>query len=359
MPQDDGRERTESATGKRRQEARSRGQIARSQEISSAVLLLSATLVFYLIGGSLLTDLVGLMRLQLGQGLVGELTLSRVQQVMLGASTRMAMMLAPFLGALVVVAYVANVAQVGFVTNSSALSLKWERLNPATGFRRLFAPGRMLAEGVKSPLKFLLVGFIVYRTLIGHLSEMPLLVDMAPIQMLTWFGRVCFQLALRVSLVFLALAAVDYVWQRWQFEKSIRMTREEVKEEAKQSEGDPAVKGRIKGLQRQAAMHRMMAEVPRADVVVVNPIHFAVAMRYDSTSMEAPTVVAKGARLVAERIVATAKAHGVPIVEDPPLARALYKVVAIGGQIPIHLYKAVAEILAYVYRMSGTRRAAP
>lgn len=358
MPPDDAKERTESATGKRREEARQRGQVARSQEVNSALLLLSGTLVFYLLGGPLLRSLVGLMRLHLGRGLDGELTPIEVHRVILGTSLQTAMVLAPFMGALVLVAYVANVAQVGFLTNSSALSLKWERLNPAMGLKRLFAPGRLLAETFKSPLKFALVGFIVYRTLRGHLSEIPLLADMTPIQTLTWIGQLCFQLALRVSLAFLALAALDYGYQRWQFEKSLRMTRQEVKEEMKQAEGDPAIKGRIKSLQRQAAMHRMMADVPKADVVVVNPIHFAVAMRYDSTSMEAPTVVAKGARLVAERIVAVAKANGVPIVEDAPLARALYKGVVIGQQIPIHLYKTVAEILAYVYQMSGKRKAA-
>ncbi|NJD68889.1 MAG: flagellar biosynthesis protein FlhB [Candidatus Methylomirabilota bacterium] len=358
MPPDDGKERTEAATGKRRQEARARGQVARSQEINSALLLLSGTLIFYLLSDTLVANLVEFMRHHLGRDLGGELTVPRVHQAMRSTSLLMAAMLAPFMGALVVVACAANVAQVGFMANSTALSLKWERLNPTAGFGRLFGPGRMLAELVKSSLKFLLVGFIVYRTLNGHLSEIPLLLDMTPMQTLTWLGRICFQLALRVSLVFLALAAMDYGWQRWQFEKSIRMTREEVKEEAKQTEGDPVIKGRIKSLQRQAAMQRMMADVPKADVVVVNPIHFAVAMRYDATSMEAPTVVAKGARLVAERIVETARAHGVPIVEDPPLARALHKYVAIGRQIPIHLYKAVAEILAYVYRMSGTRKRA-
>lgn len=357
MPSGDAMERTESATSKRRQEARQRGQVARSQEVNSALLLLSGTLVFYLLSGPLLGGLVGLMRLHLGH-LDGELTPTQVHRVILATSLRTGMMLAPFMGALVLVAYVSNVAQVGFMTNSTALSFKWERLNPATGMKRLFAPGRMLTETVKSLLKFALVGFLVYRTISGHLSEIPLLVDMTPIQTMTWVGQLCFQLALRVSLAFLTLAALDYGYQRWQFEKSLRMTRGEVKEEMKQAEGDPAIKGRIKSMARQAAMHRMMADVPKADVVVINPIHFAVAMRYDSTSMEAPTVVAKGARLVAERIVATAKAHGVPIVEDVPLARALYKGVSIGQQIPIHLYKVVAEILAYVYQMSGTRKAA-
>jgi flagellar biosynthetic protein FlhB len=357
MPPDDTKERTESATGKRREEARQRGQVARSQELNSALLLLSGTLVFYLLGSPLLDGLVGLVRFHLGQGLHGELTPTEVHRVMLSTSFRTATLLAPLMGTLVLVAYAANVAQVGFLTNFGALSLKWERVNPAAGFKRLFAPGRMVAETIKSPLKFALVGFIVYRTVNGRLSEIPLLMDMAPVEALTWIGRLCFQLALRVSLAFLVLAALDYVYQRWQYEKSLRMTRDEVKEEMKQAEGDPVVKGRIKSLQRQAAMHRMMTDVPKADVVVVNPIHFAVAMRYDSTSMEAPTVVAKGARLVAERIVATAKAHGIPIVEDPPLARALHAGVEIGRQIPVHLYKAVAEILAYVYQISGKRKA--
>lgn len=355
MAQDD---RTEPATGKRREEARSRGQVARSQELSSALLLLTATLVLYLLGGQLLSGLVGLMRHHLGQVLGVQLTPTQAHGVVLNTGLQTAMVLAPFMGALVLVALVSNVAQVGFMVNSSALSFKWERLNPAAGMKRLFAPGRLLMETGKSPLKFAVVGLLVYRTISAHLSEIPLLVEMAPRQTLTWIGQLCFQLALRVSLAFFVMAAVDYGYQRWQFEKSIRMTKAEVKDEAKQADGDPAVKGKIKGMQRQAAMHRMMTDVPKADVVVVNPIHFAVAMQYDSTSMEAPKVVAKGARLVAERIVAAAKANGVPIVEDPPLARALYKGVSIGQQIPIHLYKVVAEILSYVYQMSGKRKAA-
>lgn len=355
MAQDD---RTEPATGKRREEARSRGQVARSQELSSALLLLTATLVLYLLGGQLLSGLVGLMRHHLGQVLGVQLTPTQAHGVVLNTGLQTAMVLAPFMGALILIALVSNVAQVGFMVNSSALSFKWERLNPAAGMKRLFAPGRLLMETGKSPLKFAVVGLLVYRTISAHLSEIPLLVEMAPMQTLTWIGQLCFQLALRVSVAFLVMAAVDYGYQRWQFEKSIRMTKAEVKDEAKQADGDPAVKGKIKGMQRQAAMHRMMTDVPKADVVVVNPIHFAVAMRYDSTSMEAPQVVAKGARLVAERIVASAKANGVPIVEDPPLARALYKGVSIGQQIPIHLYKVVAEILSYVYQMSGKRKAA-
>jgi len=355
MSQND--DRTEAASPKRRQEAREKGQVARSQELSAALLLLTATLVIYLLGDSLLRGLVGVMRHHLGQGLGVQLTPTQAHSVILYTGLQTAMVLAPLMGALMLVAFVANVAQVGFLINSSALSLKWEKLSPATGMKRLFAPGRMLMETVKSHYKFAMVGVLVYRTVSAHLSEIPLLVEMAPMQTLTWIGQLCFQLALRVSVLFLVMSAADYGYQRWQFEKSIRMTKGELKDEAKQADGDPAIKGKIKSMQRQAALHRMMTDVPKADVVVVNPIHFAVAMQYDSTSMEAPKVVAKGARLVAQRIVAAAKAHGVPIVEDPPLARALYKGVSIGQQIPIHLYKVVAEILSYVYQMSGKRKA--
>lgn len=359
MALDEAQERTESATAKRRQEARQRGQVARSQELNAALVLLSGVGVFYLLGHVLVGNLVGLMRLDLGSGLGGELTPASVYQLIRETTFSVGMTLAPFMGVVMVVAYLSNLAQVGFLTNANGLAFKWERLNLATGVQRLLSPKRVLVEAFKSPLKVALVGYLVYLTLAQHAAEIPQLVDMEIPQSVAWLGWLAFQLAIRVSLAFVALAALDYGYQRWQLEQGLRMTREEVKEEMKQTEGNPTIKARIKGLQRQTAMHRMMSDVPKADVIVTNPIHFAVALRYDSASMKAPKVVAKGARLVAEKIVTVAKAHGVPIVEDAPLARALYKAVSIGDEIPIHLYKAVAEILAYVYQMAGKRRAAP
>lgn len=358
MPPDETQERTETATAKRRQEARQRGQVARSQELNSALVLLAGVGMFYLLGQTLFSNLVGLMRVDLAGGLRGDLTPASVYHLIRESTVSMGMTLAPFLGVVMTVGYLSNVAQVGFVTNSEALTFKWERLNPAFGLKNLASPKRLLVEGLKSPLKVALVGYLVYLTLAQHAAEIPQLVGMDIPQSLAWLGRLTFQLAIRVSLAFVALAALDYGYQRWRSEQRLRMTRHEVKEEMKQTEGNPTMKGRIKSLQRQTAMHRMMNDVPKADVVVTNPIHFAVALTYDSASMQAPRVVAKGARLVAEKIVTVAKASGVPIVEDPPLARALHKAVSIGDEIPISLYKAVAEILAYVYQMAGKRRTA-
>jgi flagellar biosynthetic protein FlhB len=359
MPLDERGERTEAATPRRRQDARKEGKVAKSQELSSALVLLSGACVLYLFGGSLLNELVGLMRLHLGESLRIELTPARAHGVILDTTVHAGMALAPFMAVVMAVAYLSNLVQVGFLTSSTALTFKWERLNPAMGLKRLLSPKRALVEALKSPLKVALVGYVVYQTLARHSTDIPRLVDMDPAHTMSWLGRLTFQLAIRVSLAFLALAVLDYGYQRWQHEKQLRMSREEVKEEMKRTEGNPAVKGRIRSLQRQAAMHRMMGEVPKADVVVTNPVHFAVALRYDSAAMSAPRVVAKGARLVAEKIVTVARDHGIPIVQDPPLARALYKAGSIGHEIPIHLYRAVAEILAYVYRLAWKRRGAP
>lgn len=355
MPPDETKERTETATAKRRQEARQQGQVARSQDLNSAFVLLAGVSMFYLFGQTLFSNLVGLMRVDFGS-VPRELTVATVYELIRGTTFSVGMVLAPFLGVVLVVGYLSNVVQVGFVTNSEALAFKWERLNLAAGLKNLASPKRLLVEGFKSPLKVALVGVLVYQTLRQHATELPQLVDTEIQESLAWVGHLALQLGIRVSLAFVLLAALDYGYQRWQLEQRLRMTRDEVKEEMKQTEGNPTIKARIKSLQRQTAVHRMMNDVPKADVVVTNPIHFAIALTYDTASMKAPKVVAKGARLVAQRIVAVAKAHGVPIVEDPPLARALHKAVAIGDEIPISLYKAVAEILAYVYQMAGGRR---
>jgi flagellar biosynthetic protein FlhB len=179
---------------------------------------------------------------------------------------------------------------------------------------------------------------------------------MHPIRAVPLIWGVAFTLLVRVTMAVCALGLLDYVYQRWEHERGLRMTKEEVKEEYRQTEGDPLVRARIRSLQKQVAMRRMMAAVPKADVVLTNPTHLAVAIRYDEQTMRAPKVVAKGPRLIAERIVTLAKQNGVPIVENKPLARSLYKLVAVGQEIPAALYRAVAEILAYDYALAGRRR---
>jgi flagellar biosynthetic protein FlhB len=225
-------------------------------------------------------------------------------------------------------------------------------LNPAAGLKNLMSL-RNLAELVKSPLKVLLIGGLAYLTVAQEAATLVQLSDMGPVQGFQIVGRITFLVLVRVTLGVLVLALADYAFQHWQHERSLRMTKEEIKEELRQSEGDPLVRARVKSLQRQIAMRRMMAEVPKASVVITNPAHLAIALRYDEGTMRAPKVVAKGARLIAERIKEIAKEHGVPLVENKPLARSLFKAVSVGQEIPSAFYRAVAEILAYVYALKG------
>ena len=208
-------------------------------------------------------------------------------------------------------------------------------------------------ELAKSILKLAVVGLIAWSVVAGYLAEFPSLVrlDLGHIWAFTHAGA--FKIVFYVTLALLVLAVLDYAYQRWQYEQSLKMTKQEVKDERKQSEGDPQVKARIRSLQRQAAYQQMMAAVPTSDVVITNPTHLAIALRFNPSEMAAPRVVAKGADFIAERIREIAREHRVPVVENKTLARALYKMAEIGDYVPVDLYRAVAEVLAYVYRLKG------
>jgi flagellar biosynthetic protein FlhB len=245
----------------------------------------------------------------------------------------------------------ANVLQVGFLFTSRPLEVNWARLNPFAGFKRLFDRHAFL-QIVKAPLKLATIGGTAYLTLAPRVAELATLSGRDPMLAVGVVAGVTPTLLWNVGGAYLALALLDYGYQRWAHRRSLRMTREEVKEEMRQSEGDPLVRTRTKSLHRQYALHRMMSQVPKADVVVTNPVHLAVALSYDRATMRAPHVVAKGARLIAEEIKKRARGAGVPVLEHPPLAQALYKSVPLGGEIPASLYRAVAEVLAYVYMLS-------
>jgi flagellar biosynthetic protein FlhB len=236
------------------------------------------------------------------------------------------------------------------VFSNEAITPKFDRFNPITGIKRLFST-RSLIELLKSLLKLAVVGWIGYTTIMGELKVFPLLVDKTGAEVLAFAGQVCFKLFLKTGLALLVIAGFDYAYQRYQFEHNLKMTKQEIREEFKSTEGDPLIKSRIRSLQRERSRQRMMKDVPKADVVLTNPTHLAVALRYDVEKSAAPVVVAKGARLIAERIKAIAKENGVPVIENKPLARMLFKNAEIGSEIPFELYKAVAEVLAVVYRM--------
>lgn len=256
----------------------------------------------------------------------------------------------PVIGVAMVVGVVVNLLQVGVTFTAEPLAPNWARLNPVAGFTRLFSR-RAFVDSVKTLLKVLLIGWLTFSAVRADAAMLLRTSEIDPLMVMMLVGQLLYKMAWRVGLAMLVLALLDYGFQRWEYEKSLRMTKEEVKQEMKQTEGDPQVKSRIRARQQAIARRRMMQAVPKADVVVTNPTHYAVALQYDAQKMAAPTVVAKGMNLIALRIREIAQRHGVPIVENPPLAQSLYRTVDIGEQIPPELYQAVAEVLAYVYRL--------
>jgi flagellar biosynthetic protein FlhB len=353
LPETGGQERTEKATPKRRQQAREKGQVAQSREVSSVVILMTALGLFYFSGAWMILNL-GTILSGVYQSL-GTLRLDTVTDVSvfsIGVFRNMLRILTPLFLLLVIAGFSANVLQFGFGLYPKKLAPKLTQLNPASGIKRIFSL-KSLVELVKSILKIIVVGWIAYGVISAHLKEFPALVDLEVGQILVFIGQVAFKITLYVCLALVLMAALDFIYQRWQFEENLKMTKQEVKDEHKQVEGDPKVKGRIRSMQREVAMRRMMEAVPDADVVITNPTHFAIALRFDAENMVAPRVVAKGADHIAARIREIAAEHDVPLVENKPLAQALYRMVELGDYIPAELYRAVAEVLAYVYRLKG------
>jgi flagellar biosynthetic protein FlhB len=234
--------------------------------------------------------------------------------------------------------------------SSKPLEPKMNRISPLAGVKRLFSP-RGLVELAKGLFKVAMVAYVTYLTIAAEVSEFVTYMDMEVGQIFGLSGDVILTLGYRIVLLLLIMAILDYAFQRWDYEKNLRMTKQEVKEELKQQEGDPQQRARVRSLQREMSQRRMMGDVEQADVVVTNPTHIAVALKYKSDTMDAPIVLAKGQRLVAERIKELAREAGVPLVENKPLARALFKTAQIGEQIPEELFKAVAEVLAFVFQL--------
>jgi len=339
--------RTEQATPRRKQEARKRGQIARSTELTAALVLLAMLMWFRYFGMDMLSALAGEARHYWGNLRGNDFT---VETAMSGGSALMfrgIAILAPLLLALMFVGILSNIAQFGILFTATPLTPKFDHLNPVSGFQRIFAM-RTAVDLVKAVFKVGLVTWVAWSVISSSFSEM-LMQCVRPVNVsAAAAGEMAFSLGIKVVLALLALAILDYIYQRWEYDRSLRMTRQEIRDEYRQLEGDPLVKARIRQLQREASRRRMISEIPKADVVITNPIHLAVAVRYDPGKSRAPQVVAKGARLLAERIKEIARANRVPLYEDPSLAQALFSVPA-GGELPAALYHGVAQVLAFVY----------
>lgn len=344
-------ERTEDPTPLRRREARKKGQVAKSAEVNSAAILLTAFGLLGIVGPQTYQILRTLMEHSFTAISTDDFTLGTLQNGGLTVSGITAWSIAPLVLSLMLIGVVVNIAQVGFMFSQNAIVPDFSRVNPLTGLKRLFAL-RGLIDLLKSLLKIVIIGVVVYITLRDNYPTIAVIGQMnlaAGISKLSEMGIIMGQ---RVGIVMLAIAAADYLYQRWEFEKSLRMTKQEIRDEAKQYE-NPQLKGRIRARQRELAMSRMMAAIPEADVVITNPTHIAVALRYKRGEMQVPKVVAKGQRLIAEKIKERSRQYDVPQVENKPLARALFGTVEIGQEIPAELYQAVAEVLAFVYRLKS------
>lgn len=345
-------ERTEPATPRRRQEARERGQVAKSQDLTAAAAMLVGMLALELLGGRVWGALLSIMRggLDTPPSTVPRHLPEFMSLTMLTAAKTVV----PFMLIIVVAVLFALYAQVGWVLSWQPVTPSLNKISPLQGIKRIFSP-RTAVSAVINIGKMLLVTGVAYWTLVGGINRIVFSVYMDHVSLYMMGAQMMFQLGVRLSAVMLLLALIDFAYQRYRHEKDLRMSKEEIKEELKRMEGDPLMKRRRREIQMKLAMQRVQRDVPKADVIITNPTHLAIALRYDPNAMTAPKVVAKGADWMAYRIRQVAAAAGVPIVEKRELARLMYDAVQVGSEIPERFYKAVAEILAYVYELSGRK----
>jgi flagellar biosynthesis protein FlhB len=340
---------SEKPTQRRLRKAREKGQIARSKEVSSAGALLGGILLLMFWGQTILQTLEFEMKQLLALRVPSEITVSYLSGIANGVGVQIAIVVLPLLLAIMILSIATNVMQGGVAFTTESLGFHFEKLSPKNGVEKIFSKNG-LVELLKSLVLIGAIGFISYRVVISHLSLYPKLVLMDVRKLFHWTTTISYEVILRVAILLGVLALGDYLFQKYRFTEQLKMSKQEIKEEYKETEGDPFTKSRIRRLQREMARKRMMADVPTADVVITNPTHYSVALSYKVESMDAPRVVAKGVGFLALKIREVAQEHDIPLVENKPLAQTLYKSVEIGQSIPSSLYKAVAEILAYVYK---------
>ncbi len=348
-------EKTEKATPQKRRETRKKGEVAKSQEVGASITLLMS-FGFLLFGGSWIFEgFLLIYKQSYSEYMRLELSPESIEMIfsqLLALSVKVA---APIMAVVMVAGIIANYIQVGFMFTPEAIQLKLEKLNPIEGVKRIFSL-RSLVEFLKSIFKMVFTGVIVYWMIWSNKEELFSLAEKPIWSGLQMVGSLAVQMGLAVALSLLALAGFDYVYQKYEFEKKLKMSKQDIKDEYKKTEGDPHIKGQRRAKQREMSMNRMMKEIPRADVVITNPTHFAVAIRYDFDTMDAPRVIAKGQDFIALKIKEIAREHKVMTVENRPLARALYANVDIGDTIPEEMFNAIGEILAYVYFQEGRHK---
>ena len=352
MPDESFQEKTEQATPRKRREAREEGNVAKSMEVNSAIVLLVGIVGLKFLAGRYLDELKFVMKWVFARLSIIEITTDNITDYMMHGFQFLGMIMAPLVIVIMIAGLLSNILQSGFMLSGKAMAPKFSKINPMKGLKRMVSMKSFL-EVVKGILKVTIISIVTYITIKNEVDIFPYLIDQNAESVLGIIGAIGYKIGLRASIILVILAAFDYAYQRFDYEKNLRMTKQEVKEEYKRVEGDPIVKARIRSIQRERARQRMLSEIPKADVIITNPTHLAIALKYDSQKALAPVVVAKGARLIAQKIKEIAKENGIPVVENKPVARMLFKTTDVGMEIPYELYQAVAEILAYVYQLKN------
>lgn len=356
MAESDGQEKTEQPSGKKLEEGREKGQVARSTEIT-AFGIFSTGLLMVFLTQKFLSNQMSEYTTKIFGSLNNINMTTEVFRNFLKESIYFFMVtLAPVLGTLMVIGFIANVAQVGFKISPKALEPKFDKLNPLKGIKNLLFSSKSTVELLKSIVKLVIIGWFTYVVISQFIVNSGNLVELSVPEIVNQMVDAAFKLLWKIAIVYVLIAAVDFIFQKHKFKKDMMMTKQEVKEENKQTEGDPAIKARIKRMQMQAAKNRMMQSVPKADVIITNPTHYAIAIKYDLGKDAAPKVLAKGVDELAQKIKAIGRENNVPLHEDRQLARALYKVCDIGDEIPASLFKAVAQVLAYIYQLKNNAK---
>ncbi|HCA26164.1 MAG TPA: flagellar biosynthetic protein FlhB [Betaproteobacteria bacterium] len=355
MAEDSDLEKTEQATPRRIEQAREKGQVARSRELSTFLVLMAAGGVFLMLGGRLMDSLLTAVKAGLSFDRETVFNPALMQVILHKEAYFILQAFLPFLGAMLVVAFFSPILLSGWLFTAKSLQPDFAKLDPFKGIARIFSVTGLI-EMVKAIAKSLLIGGMAVWVMLLHKSAILGLATEPFRPAMAHVGSLVISTFLAVSASLLVLVAIDVPFQLWDYAKKLRMSKDEVKQESKESEGDPQIKARIRSLQREMARKRMMSEVPKADVIVTNPTHYAVALKYEDKAMRAPTVIAKGSHLLAQRIQEIAATHQVPVLRTPPLARALYRHAELGDEIPAALYTAVAEVLAYIYQLRRYHR---
>lgn len=350
-----GGEKTEKPTPKKRQKAREEGQVARSNEVTTTLLLVVMFSAIKLIGPISVSRLLALYKEMMSLFNIENITIEYAHELFKHIAISTLWIVIPYLGIAFAVGFLSNIMQVGWKPTLKPMKPKFNKINPISGLKRMFS-FKTIIELIKSIIKIAIILLIVYLTIKDYEKLILIIYDLSIFSAYGLILDICLDIGIKVGMFFVFVAAIDFAYQKYSLEKQLKMTKQEVKEEHKEAEGNPEIKAKIRQKMREASMRRMMQDLPKADVIITNPTHFAVAISYDENSSTAPMVIAKGADLLAAKIKEVGRENNIEIVENKPLARTLYYTVEIGDEIPPELYQTVAEVLAFVYNLKQGNR---